>query len=81
MWRRREDNTEADALTNEKFAGFGPAQRVDASNVSLACLSTLAVKLAEFQVTTAEARARNRGRNIRTAQGTNQPSLRSRDSW
>ena len=81
VWRRREEKTEADALTNEKVAGVDPARRVDASNVSLIRLPTFAVKLAEFQVTTAEARARNRCLNIRRAQGTDEPSLRSRDPW
>ena len=30
-WRRREDNKEADALTNQEFAGFDPACRVGTS--------------------------------------------------
>jgi len=32
-WRPRDQNTEADALTNEVYEGFDPARRVDASGV------------------------------------------------
>ena len=32
-WRRRDRNTEADALTNEDFAGFDLSRRAEASEV------------------------------------------------
>ena len=34
-WRRREDNVEADALTNQKFEGFDPSRRIEATWGSL----------------------------------------------
>ncbi len=33
VWRRREENTEADDLTNQRFGAFDPARRVDAAGV------------------------------------------------
>ena len=41
VWRGRERNEEADALTNEDFAAFDPGLRVDASAVALRCLPGL----------------------------------------
>ena len=34
VWRRRDTNVEADALTNEDFTSFDPAKRVDAARHS-----------------------------------------------
>ena len=42
-WRRRDTNTEADALTNGQFGGFDPARRLDAAKVasSFICMDEL----------------------------------------
>ena len=50
-WRRRDDNAEADALTNEDFTLFDPRLRVPADGVmpSLVCLPSLSAELPAFR--------------------------------
>ena len=50
-WRPREQNTEADSLTNEDFAGFDPARRLDAAVVRhrLVCLPELEAATREWR--------------------------------
>ena len=50
-WRRRDRNAEADALTNEDFAGFDLSRRVEASGVldGMICLPELSAACSGFK--------------------------------
>ena len=51
-WRRRDRNSEADALTDEDFSGFDLSRRVEASGVldGMICLPELSAACSRFKV-------------------------------
>ena len=60
VWRRRDRNQEADALTNEVFDGFSEHLRVDTSGWQdrLLCLPAMAAAFPDFAAAAQEQRAR-----------------------
>ena len=59
QWRPREENVEADDLTNEKFSSFQPACRVQIKfqDLDLALLNSLVEARGEFEEKKAKARS------------------------
>ena len=78
-WRPREQNTEADDLTNGKFTGFSKARRVSMSYASmdLKVLEQLQAGIVAFEETTSELR----GKAVKTRGLTKRQKVESKTNW
>ena len=83
QWRSRDENEEADALTNERFEGFDPARRIDATGVlpRLECLQRLAARLPEFTTALEEMRGAPKASARRARWPRGDLTLRQREPW